>query len=147
MKENITAEADRLSRRRARIVTVLAVVYLAQQVSYFSSGEGNRTVDHVKIGAWALMSLVLLVLLVTGGAWMRRAELRALLNDESTRANRLRALKLGFIAAMLAGIGTYVVSTATVITTREAIHLIVSSGIAAALVAFGLLERRAHRDG
>jgi hypothetical protein len=33
------------------------------------------------------------------------------------------------------------------VTGREAVHIIMSFGIAAALLRWGLLEKRAHRDG
>ena len=85
--------------------------------------------------------------LVTGGGWLRRPEVRAMLNDEVSQAHRATALSFGFVAAMLTGIVLYVVNTATDVSTREAIHLIVSIGIAAALIRFGLLERRAHQGG
>ena len=54
-------EADQLSRRRARMLPFLAVIYLTQQVSYFAdAGSADRPVEHVKVGAWVVLSLVLL---------------------------------------------------------------------------------------
>ncbi len=143
----ISQEADRLGRRRARVLTVLAVFYLGQQLAFYQSPPGGRLVDHFKIGAWAVMSAVLLAALVTGGFWMRKAPLRALLNDELSRAHRADALGLGFIMSMLTGIILYVVGTAVSMTDREVIHLIVSIGIGAALIRFGMLERRADHLG
>jgi hypothetical protein len=138
-------KAERLSARRARILPFLAVIYLGQQYSYFSSLDGARPVDHVRIGAWAVMSAALLIALVTGGGLFRGRELRTMLNDESSRAHRSDALGWGFVVAMLTGIALYVIG-ARQIDEREAIHLIVSLGIATALVRFGFLERRAMRD-
>ena len=144
MMASTTAEqAERLSKRRARVWPFLAVIYLGQQYSYFSA-DGAPTVDHARIGAWAVMSTVLLIAVVTGGGWLRSREVRALLNDETSRAHRSDALGWGFFVAMVTGIVLYIVGGATV-TEREAIHLIVSLGIATALVRFGLLERRAMR--
>lgn len=142
MQPSISQQADRLSRRRARVLPVLAIFYLAQQVSFFTSPPGDRLVDHFKIGAWAVLSAVLLAALVTGGFWLRKPELRAMLNDELSRAHRADALRVGFILAMLAGIILYVVGTAVAMSDREVIHLIVSVGIGAALIRFGMLERR-----
>ena len=107
----------------------------------------DRLVDHFKIGAWVVLSTVLLAALVTGGFWARRSELRAILNDETSQAHRSDALGVGFVIAMLTGIGLYVLNTVSPMSTREVIHLIVSFGIAGALVRFGFLERRAHSDG
>jgi hypothetical protein len=145
-ESGLAAQAERLSQRRARMLPVLAVFYFAQQASYFASPPGDRTVDHFRIGAWVLMSTVLLAALVTGGFWRRKPELRAMLDDESTRAHRADALSTGFIVAMATGIILYVLDSVSPMTSREVIHLIDSFGIAAALVRFGFLERRALRN-
>jgi hypothetical protein len=139
--------ADRLSRRRARIIPVLAVIFLAGQAAYFSQDRAERLVDQVKIGAWLIWVIVLLALLETGGGFIHSKKVRALINDETTRANRQRAYVIGFWTAMGAGIGLYVVAMFEQVTSREAIHLIVTAAIAGALLMFGLLERRAHQDG
>ncbi|MEO7564599.1 MAG: hypothetical protein ABIR63_04885 [Sphingomicrobium sp.] len=142
---DLSDTAERLTRRRSRLLPVLAVFYVGQQVSFFSRGNSVATVDHFKIGAWAVMSAALLILLVTGGFWLRKPELRAMLNDEGTRAHRADALGTGFVVAMITGIIVYVINSGSQMTSREVIHLIVSLGIAAALVRFGFLERRAHQ--
>lgn len=147
-QSNLAAQAERLSQRRARMVPILALFYFIQQASFFSSPAlGNRPVDHFKIGGWAVMSAVLLAALVTGGFWTRRAELRAMLNDESSRAHRADAIGTGFVVAMATGIVLYVVETVSPMSSPEVIHMIVSFGIGAALIRFGFLERRAHRNG
>ena len=140
-------QADRLARRRARALIVLAIFYIGQQLTFLSSPPGERLVDHFKIGAWAVMSAVLLAALVTGGFWTRKQALREMINDELSRAHRSDALAVGFVLAMLTGIILYVVGTAIPMSDREVIHLIVSVGIGAALVRFGILERRGHDLG
>lgn len=141
--------ADRLSRRRARMLPVLAILFIVQQASYFSARieDGARTVDHVKISAWLVMSVVLLIALMTGGSWFRSKAVRELLNDEVTRANRLEGLRAGFVATMAAAIAMYLLTLFEPVTGREAIHLLMTVGIAAALLRFGQLERRGHRGG
>jgi ABC-type Fe3+ transport system permease subunit len=146
-ERTISEQADRLARRRARMLIVLAVFYLGQQLTFFTSPPGQRLVDHFKIGAWAVMSAVLLAALVTGGFWLRKPELRSMVNDEVSRAHRASALATGFILAMLTGIILYVVGTAVPFSDREVIHLIVSVGIGAALIRFGMLERRDEHIG
>jgi hypothetical protein len=140
-------QADHLSRRRARMLPFLAVIYLSQQVSFFAdAGSGDRPVDHVKVGAWVVLSLVLLAALTTKGFWLRRREVREMIDDETTKAHRGEALGWGFIMAILGAIALYFVSMFEPMGAREAIHVIVSLGIAAAIVRFGMLERRALRD-
>ena len=142
----LAEEADRLSRRRARMMPMLALIFIIQQASFFAQGSGGaaeRAVDHVKFGAWLVLSLVLLAALWTGGFWLRSREVRNLMDDELTRANRAAALSLGFLIAMLAGIALYVLDMVEPITSRMALHLVVTAGIAAALLRFGALERRA----
>ena len=134
--------ADRLGRFRARMFPVLGIMFLVQQMAFFSSPPAERAVDHVRIGAWVAMTAVILFVLNSRGFWFRPAKVRAMIDDEVTRANRTSAMHWGFVAAMLAGIVVYVVQGAVQFTAREAIHLIVSGGIVMALMRFGLLERR-----
>jgi hypothetical protein len=72
---------------------------------------------------------------------------RELIDDENTRANRRDAMCTGFILAMLGAIGVYVITMFEPLNGREAAHIIMSSGIGAALIRWGYLERRAHRAG
>jgi len=142
-------QAERLSKRRARMLPFLAIIYLTQQATFFAGDAppGVREVDHVKIGAWLVLSLVLLLAIATNGFWFQRREIRELINDENTRANRASAMSVGFIAGMLAAMALYLLNQFEAIHTREAIHIILSAGLGAALLRFGFLERRAHQDG
>jgi hypothetical protein len=130
----------------------LAVIFIAQQVSFFTaeheaSEHLQRTVDHVKFGAWLLLSAVLLAALYTGGFWLKSKAVRRLMDDEVTRVHRASALSLGFLVAMVAGIALYAVDLVTPMTAREAVHIVVTLGIATALVRFGMLERKVHSLG
>ncbi len=136
--------ADQLSRRRARMLPVLGLFFIMQQSAFWSNPPAERAVDHVRIGAWVLLTGVILFTLSTNGFWFRSAKVRAMIDDELTRANRTSAMHWGFVAAMLAGMVVYVVEGVTQFTARETIHLIVSAGIVMALVRFGLLERRGY---
>ncbi|MEO7276407.1 MAG: hypothetical protein ABIW33_00085 [Sphingomicrobium sp.] len=141
-------KAERLSRKRARMLPFLAVIYIGQQASFFTGDalEG-RPVDHVKIGAWLVLSSVMLLALTTHGFWLQSKEVRSLIDDESTRANRASGMTFGFIFAMLAGMLLYFLNQFEPVTAREAIHIILSLGLGSALIRFGMLERTAHRDG
>ena len=147
-QRSISEQAEKLSRRRARALPVLGLVFLAQQASFLSMpDEATRPVDHLKIGAWLVLSIVLLAGLATGGAWLRPRAVRELINDESTRAHRQMAYLYGFWAAMGTAIGIYVVAMFEPVSGRDAVHIIVTAAVAAALLNFGMLERRALRDG
>jgi hypothetical protein len=93
------------------------------------------------------MSTVLLAPLVTGGFWLRKPELRAMVNDELSRARRADALTTGFVLSMTSGIALYIIGTVIPMSDREVIHLIISVGIGAALIRYGMLERRDERLG
>ena len=136
--------ADQLSRRRARMLPVLGLFFILQQSAFWSNPPAERAVDHVRIGAWVLLTGVILFTLSTNGFWFRPVKVRAMIDDELTRANRTSAMHWGFVAAMIAGMLVYVVEGVTQFTAREVIHLIVSAGIVVALVRFWLLERRGY---
>ena len=144
-EQTISEQAERLSRRRARMLTFFTLIFLIQQGSYFSAG-GDRTVDHVKIGAWVVISVVMLLAFGTGGAWLRPKAVRDLANDESTRVHRLRASAYGFWAAMGCALGVYALNMFEPVSGRDAVHLVFTAGIATALLNFAMLERRAMRD-
>jgi hypothetical protein len=141
-------KAERLGRRRARIFAVQAIIFISWQGLFFSRPpEGPmRAVETVKLSAWFVWVLVLLVLLATGGNLLRGRKVRALLNDEFTRRNRTQAYVAGFWAAAISAIGLYLIDLFDVVTTREAIHAILSAAIASALITFAARERRSLRE-
>jgi hypothetical protein len=144
----VAEKADYLSRRRARILPVLAIIYLTQQASYITirSGAAIRSVDQVKISAWLVLSAVLLAALATKGFWFQPREIRSMIDDEVTRSNRADAMRFGFIFAMLTCIVVYFITMFKIVDGRDAVHIIMSDGLGAALIRWGWLERRAHRD-
>jgi hypothetical protein len=149
VERSVAQRAEFLSRRRARTLPALAVIYLAQQGTYFSALQSpTHTSSYTfRISAWLVLSAVLLAALVTKGFWLQPREVRDLIDDEHTRANRLDALRLGFIFAMLTGMAVYFIDQFEPLTAGAAAHLILTFGLGAALIRFGIVERRAHRDG
>lgn len=140
--------ADRLSRRRALAMPMLAAVFLAGQAIYaVGRVETGTGVDRVKVFAWVAWAMILLTLLATGGGLFRPRAVRRLMEDESTRANRSRAYAVGFWLAMAVAIVIYGLTAFDTIAPRESLHVIVTAAIAGALVTFGYLERRDHRSG
>ncbi|MFL6730616.1 MAG: hypothetical protein ACJ8E3_02415 [Sphingomicrobium sp.] len=124
----------------------LALIFLSQQASYFTqeSPTAARAVDTVKISAWLVLSVVLVAALATKGFWLQPREVRDLIDDENTRANRLDAMRWGFLFTMAAGFVVYFLTMFEPISAREAVHITTSAGIVAALIRWGMLERRAH---
>ena len=141
-------EAERLGSSRPGMLMVMTGMFLFQQFAYFTQPPATgRPVDYVRIGGWLLLALVMLSALLTGGFWQKSKAVRALMEDDVTRANRADALRLGFSLAMVAAIGLYAVSGPGGLTAREVIHIIVSAGLGASMLRFGFLERRAHSLG
>lgn len=146
MSDNSPAEtAERLTRRRARMMPVLALFLFIQQAAFFTQSDLMRNVDIVRTSGWLLFSAVVLAVLLNGGFWWRSPAVRELMDDEVTRANRADALSRGFAVAMMVGIMVYGVASfaPNPIDLRDGIHLIVTAGLATALLRFGILERRA----
>lgn len=141
----MSEQAEQLSRRRARMLPILALVYLSQQATYFTGTIGNAHL--LRLSAWVVLSVVLLMALVTKGFWFRPRELRDLIDDENTKANRLDAIRLGFLFGMSAAIACYLIDHFEPLAAGEVAHAVITLGLGAALIRFGMLERRAHRDG
>src|SRR5215213_3250079 len=146
-ERTIQEKAERLSNRRARMLPFLALIFLSQQVTYFTTVRGYENVATVKISAWLVLSIVLLAALATKGFWFQPKEVRDLIDDENTRANRNDAMRWGFVVSMATAIGIETLTMFDTVKAREAIHIIMSAGLAIALIRWGYLERRAHRNG
>lgn len=147
-EEGLVDRAERLAKRRARIFAVLAVFFVGLQAVYISNGalRGDTALGHFKMGAWAVNAFALLVLLATGGNLLQGRAVRNLLNDETSRAHRRIAISWGFWAMIVTGFGLYFLSQVEEVTTREALHMVITFGTAVPLLVFSYLERRAYRD-
>lgn len=129
------------------MLPALAVIFVSQQVTYFSAvSGGSESAYTVKISAWLVLSAVLLAALATKGFWLQPKEVRDLIDDENTRANRNDAMRWGFVLSMATAIGFEVLGMFETLKARESIHIIMTVGLAVALIRWGYLERRAHRD-
>ena len=148
---SVAEKAEYLSKRRARMLPVLAIIFLSQQAAFFSTVNSPAPPFGLcgrRSRAWLVLSVVLLAALATKGFWLEPKEVRDLIDDENTRANRNDAMRWGFLFSMGAAIAVYVLTMFdAIVTAREAVHIIMTIGIAAALIRWGVLERRAHRDG
>jgi hypothetical protein len=149
VERSISEKADYLSRKRARTLPALVIIFLSQQATYVSmyTTPGPHSAETVKISAWLVLSSVLLAAIATKGFWFQPREVRELIDDEVTRANRMDAMRYGFIFGMLAAIAVYILTMVESVSAREAVHIVLSLGVGASLVRLAVLERRAHRDG
>lgn len=141
--------AERVSRRRGRILFTQGLIFLIWQGTYYAWGstlQGDRLVDHVKISAWVAWVLVLLLMMATGGGLFRGREVRRLINDEGSVDNRRRGQEAGFFAAILGGLAMYGINQyVEPVSALDAIHAILSVGVGVAMLRYGMLERRAER--
>src|SRR3954453_18458845 len=139
-------QAERMGRARSRLFFVLALVFFAGQSAYFASSPLTRD-SHVRIGAWLILVVLILMLLATGGFLFRGRKVRDLLNDETSRHNRLAAQAMGFWVTIITALVVYVESIFDAVSLNEGIHIIVTTGVGAALISFAVREARAHRIG
>jgi len=138
--------ADTMGRKRSQIFFVLAIVFFAGQAAYFGSSPATRD-SHARIGAWLILVILILMLLATGGFLFRGRKVLDLLNDETSRLNRLASQALGFWVTIITALVVYVESIFDAVSLNEGIHIIVTTGVGAALISFAVRERRAHRIG
>jgi hypothetical protein len=139
-------KADRISRRRARMFPVLGIYFIAGQAVFFRQVDESTRVAQFKISAWLVWALVLLLAFAFAGGHFRGRAVRALVEDEVSRANRAKGYAAGFWAAAAAAIALYVVNMFEPVSGRDAIHLILTALVGAAMIRFGILERRALRE-
>ena len=144
------ARIEHLQRRRTRLLFTQGLIFLMWQTSFFAqpqrATEALRTVDHVKAGAYVVWAVLLTLFVATGGGYIQPRAVREVLNDESTIEHRRRAMTAGFLAAVAAAVACYLVLQVAPMTAGEAVHAILTVGVATALLRFAMLERRAQRD-
>lgn len=149
--ESPVDKADRLSRRRMRMLFFIAIVLVTQQASFDRmleySGGPLRTVEIVALTAWVVVVIAALAALATGGMYFQSREVRHLMDDELSKANRARALATGFLVTIPTAVVVFVASFFRDISAPEAIHAIVTLGLACSLLRFFALERRDHASG
>lgn len=134
--------ADRLSVRRVRVLTAVMIIFAAQSARP-PVDMPQRTVEYVGHYAWLVLALVMLLILRTGGMWLRDPVARRLANDEVTRANRADAMEWGFSAAMATAIVGAVVASLTAMPAIFALRMVILAGLFMATFRFVRLERDA----
>jgi succinate dehydrogenase hydrophobic anchor subunit len=140
--------ADRFAAGRARVAVVLACFMLFTQAGSWRAedlaADGTRGVHVVALIIW---SVVVLAFLVLGGGLFLNARTRALVNDESTLNHCRQAMAMGFVTAIVMGGVVYLTTMIEPVSAQTAVRLIITFTVVMALLRFGILERRALKDG
>lgn len=148
MSSKSTVEiADKMSRKRAILMTAATLVFLGVQLIVRPIFLRNGAVlTHNAVDWWAVNALLLMALLVTRlqGGLLNSREVRALINDDVSREHHRSGIIAGFWTAMAMAMAIYFVPAFREYPGREAVYLIVTSALGAALLKFCYLELRAH---
>ncbi len=141
------ALAEKLTLRRARVATLMGILFITGMATSFNVDPLAGRPQAVHLAAWIVWAAALLFLITAGGGLMRGKSVRALMNDDSTRDHRRSALEVGFWAMIACCFFTYGISLIEPMTGRQVIRLILTVGVGAAAISFGTLERRALKAG
>jgi protein-S-isoprenylcysteine O-methyltransferase Ste14 len=141
------ALAERLTLRRARASTVLALFFLLSMATSLGTDVPLNRPETLKLAAWVVWAAALLFLLATGGGLTRGKSVRALMNDDSTVENRRHAMVAGFWGTVLTAFALYAISLFETISGRDAIRIMLSAAVAISVLRFGMLERRSLKNG
>ena len=135
---------ERLTRRRARIVPFIVVMYLALQIELGSKIAQTGTLDLERGIAWLLLSAVLLAAVSGSGLeGLMNPAWRPFLNDELTESHRLKARAFGFLGSLFAAVALLIGMIWTTFSGLQVVHIVVTFGIASAILRFVQPERRA----
>lgn len=144
-----SAIAERAQRRRNRMLWLAPMLFFIWQGAFFSTyGSPHmplRTVEIVSLGSHLFLGVVLLFLFATGGGWRYGKAVRALLDDETTRAHRAQAYAWGFWALALCVVTLYATAPFVLLATGDIAHILLSVAVAVPALRFVMLERRAER--
>jgi hypothetical protein len=142
MTQSDVARAEGMSSMRATLFFVSAVLFIGIAMLDFPAAA---TIGFTIV--WVFWSLLLLVNLAGVGGWLCPPAARAMANDEGTRANRAKALSLGFFVAIGVALLLSILIRFLPIDAREVTLSVVTAGISSALVCFAALERASLAGG
>lgn len=134
--------ADELSRNRALMAPFIGLLLLAVPQVVLANWDWEA-VTWWQVAIWCVLVAFAAGTLFWGGMWFPK-DLRAIGDDEVTRANRSNAITYGFLAALFVAMLVFVVSPFEPLSAQRAAHLIISVGLLCSLVSFGMAELRSH---
>jgi hypothetical protein len=147
MSADVDQRVQQATRRRRRIITVVAVGFLTWQsgliVSLLHVEQGHvRLIDVVRIIGFAIWVAALLWLVFAGWSLSSDPDVRAAMNDELTQSHRAEAFRLGFLLTLLAASGAYALALVQPVTATEVLPIVIAIGVASATFRFLFLDRR-----
>ncbi len=157
--EDLGQRAERLQKKRTRVVLTATGLFVLLQGAAFNSWEradailgrtggsleALRNLDRVRLGAYVLWLVVLLMLLITGGGYIHGRKVREMLADEVTLAHRRSAYMWGYWSLMLTSAGVFVLGVLQPLNLMEIVHTLLSVGVVVPLLRFAWLERQSER--
>jgi hypothetical protein len=139
-------KAEKLGRKRATLLVILGLVLPLLQVAYLNQPDGSAPPLY-RLLLWSFVVLSALFALTTGGGFGYGSKVRHLVNDESARANRNAAVRLGFATCVLTGLVIFLYANHHNVSGPFAALSIITAGLSAASICFGVLEWRGHKLG
>ena len=142
---------ERLQRRRLQLTMFQGAVFLMWQTSFFRITPKEldfvHSPDRVTVASYVIFAVLLLLFIARSGGMTWSREIREILNDETTRDHRRRAVEAGYWAAMVVAVGLFVAALFRPLQVFVALHVVLSAGVGFALLWFIVLERRAQSYG
>jgi hypothetical protein len=127
--------AERGQKLRARVLPMLGTALIVvNALTVGVPGWGAKAI-------WLSVIVAGFVLVQTGG--YSPARIRDLMNDETSRANRQKAIGVGYCGAIASGVGLSIVAALQPVAAGQAIQIVLVTAVSAPLISFGALERRA----
>jgi hypothetical protein len=147
MNDEVDAKVQHATRRRRRVITVVAIGFLTWQsgllISILRVEQGHvRLIDGVRIVGFAIWVVALLWMIFGGRSWSKDPDVQAALNDELTQSNRAEAFRFGFLLTLLAASGAYALALFQPVTATEILPIVIAVGVVSASFRFLMLDRR-----
>lgn len=132
---SIPDRAERMVRHRAILAIVLATLLIATQ--------GQRMGSEGSLIGWAIWGAIVAGFLLWASGLFQGRRFRGLIDDETSTLHRRRALTIGFWVMVASAGVCFGLTFVKDFGPRDAIQLILTCGISAALLSFGVWERAA----
>ncbi|MBC9034809.1 hypothetical protein IAG41_20655 [Sphingomonas sp. JC676] len=137
MQANLQDRAERASRARAALLAIGAAVVTV--TAFLRTTDTSATAEGL---GWILLMATWSIVLATGGGLALSRQMRALLNDELSIANRGRAISWGFFAALGAAAAVLLAAPHVAIDLAGGIRIVTAAGLAVAMLRYAMLEWR-----
>ncbi|MHB8146688.1 MAG: hypothetical protein ACYDGM_05410 [Vulcanimicrobiaceae bacterium] len=141
--------ADQCSRKRAILFGLSALFFGVSSIlnghAFFTDVQAWSDDAALRL-LWIIYAIVVALMLLTGGALLKRSEIRHLMNDDVSMRHRNWSLIVGFCAAIISAIGILITPQASNITATGAAFLVAATALFVSLAIFAILELRTTGD-